>query len=98
MVWSEVECLVPTDDDCKYLDVKWRMPTWRVLVLQHAPVDVWVVKEREIGNAGEQVHCRTHLGHLLSPGDIVLGSVPLSLSGFLITCAQCCNASVILLL
>lgn len=46
-------------------------------VLQHAPADVWVVKEREIGNADQQVHCRTHLSHLLTPGDVVLGSVQL---------------------
>jgi len=46
-----------------------------VLVLQHTPADVWLVKEREIGTADQQVHCRSHLGHLLAPGDVVLGSV-----------------------
>jgi len=45
-------------------------------LLQHVPADVWVVKERELGSADcQQVHCRTHLGHLLTAGDIVLGSV-----------------------
>jgi len=46
-----------------------------VVVLQHAPADVWVVKESELGSSDQQVHCRTHLGHLLGPGDVVLGLV-----------------------
>jgi len=50
-----------------------------VLVLQHAPADVWVVKETEFGNSDQHVHCRTHLGRLLTPGDVVLGSVQLTL-------------------
>jgi nonsense-mediated mRNA decay protein 3 len=41
--------------------------------LKHVLADVWVVKESELGNTEQQIHCRTHLGHLLSPGDIVLG-------------------------
>jgi len=43
-------------------------------MLQHVLADVWVVKESELGNSESQVHCRTHLGHLLAPGDVVLGS------------------------
>jgi hypothetical protein len=41
--------------------------------LQHTLADVWVVKESELGSSENHVHCRTHLGHLLAPGDIVLG-------------------------
>lgn len=43
------------------------------VVFQHVLADVWVIKECELGNTDNQVHCRTHLGHLLSPGDIALG-------------------------
>ena len=46
-----------------------------VLVLQHAPANVWVVKESELGSSDQQIHCRTYLGHLLCPGDVVLGLV-----------------------
>jgi len=36
--------------------------------------DVWVVRSYEIGQPDAQVfHCRTHLGRLLRPGDIVYG-------------------------
>ena len=56
-------------------------------VLQHALADVWVVKEREIGNADQQVHCRTHLGHLLTPGDVVLGSVLTACFSRVISCS-----------
>ena len=57
-----------------------------MLVLQHAPADVWVVKESELGSSGQQIHCRTHLGHLLCPGDVVLGLVhTLSLASLCLT-------------
>lgn len=46
-----------------------------VLVLQHALANVWVVKENELGSSDQQIHCRTHLGHLLCSGDVVLGLV-----------------------
>ena len=36
---------------------------------------MWVVKESELGSSDQQVHCRTHLGHLLCPGDVTLGLV-----------------------
>lgn len=56
-----------------------------MFVLQHVPADVWVAKESELGNSDQQVHCRTHLGHLLSAGDVVLGSVQL-MSSQLFSC------------
>ena len=40
-------------------------------MLQHLPADVYVVKANSMGDT--PTHCRTHLGHLLSPGDSVLG-------------------------
>jgi hypothetical protein len=38
---------------------------------QHMPADVYVVKSNAMGDT--PTHCRSHLGHLLSPGDTVLG-------------------------
>ena len=35
--------------------------------------DVWVVKASEVGMNEGHTHCKTHLGHLLSVGDSVLG-------------------------
>lgn len=36
--------------------------------------DAWVVKTSQLGKYEENaIHCRTHLGHLLQPGDTVLG-------------------------
>jgi len=67
-------------------------------LLQHSPADVWVVKERELGSDDHQVHCRTHLGHLLTPGDVVLGSVQLvSLESLDVSvfCCCCCCCSVV---
>uniref|UniRef100_A0A4W3K2P1 60S ribosomal export protein NMD3 n=1 Tax=Callorhinchus milii TaxID=7868 RepID=A0A4W3K2P1_CALMI len=41
---------------------------------RHTLADVWVQKTSEM-NTNQQYHCRTHLGHLLNHGDLVLGSV-----------------------
>lgn len=38
---------------------------------KHVLADVWVCKANEVGT--NEVHTRTHLGHLLKPGDTVLG-------------------------
>lgn len=35
--------------------------------------DVWVVKSTNLGNDEDTIHCRTHLGHILQPGDTALG-------------------------
>ncbi|XP_069474573.1 60S ribosomal export protein NMD3 isoform X2 [Ambystoma mexicanum] len=39
---------------------------------KHTLAEVWVQKTSEM-NTSQQYHCRTHLGHLLNPGDLVLG-------------------------
>ncbi|MEE6501190.1 hypothetical protein FKM82_004093 [Ascaphus truei] len=39
---------------------------------KHTLSEVWVQKTSEM-NTSQQYHCRTHLGHLLNPGDLVLG-------------------------
>ncbi|KAK2160138.1 hypothetical protein LSH36_139g02023 [Paralvinella palmiformis] len=41
--------------------------------VKHVLADVWVIKVSELGSTEQQYHCRTHLGHLLNCGDIVLG-------------------------
>jgi len=38
---------------------------------RHILADVWIVKSSEIG-VDNQIHTRSHLGHLLKPGDTVL--------------------------
>ncbi|XP_014665717.1 PREDICTED: 60S ribosomal export protein NMD3-like, partial [Priapulus caudatus] len=40
---------------------------------RHILADVYVCKATELGMSDSQYHCRTHLGHLLHPGDSVLG-------------------------
>ena len=35
--------------------------------------DVWVVPVNELGVSDKQIHCRSHLGHLLHTGDTVWG-------------------------
>ncbi|CAB3222820.1 unnamed protein product [Arctia plantaginis] len=40
---------------------------------KHVIADVWVVKASELGLDVNPVHTKTHLGHILKPGDTVLG-------------------------
>lgn len=40
---------------------------------KHVLSDVWVVRAAELGTSGQQYYCRSHLGHLLQPGDSVMG-------------------------
>ena len=42
-------------------------------LFQHVLADAWVVKSSELGLTEDTIHCRTYLGHLLQPGDTVLG-------------------------
>ncbi|GIY94131.1 60S ribosomal export protein NMD3, partial [Caerostris extrusa] len=42
---------------------------------KHVLSDVWVVRSSELGLTESFMHSRTHLGHLLKPGDSVLGSL-----------------------
>ncbi|XP_023028053.2 60S ribosomal export protein NMD3 [Leptinotarsa decemlineata] len=39
----------------------------------HVLADIWVVKASELGINENTIHTRTHLGHILQPGDSVLG-------------------------
>ncbi|XP_033119086.1 60S ribosomal export protein NMD3-like [Anneissia japonica] len=40
---------------------------------KHLLADVWVQRSQDLGISDVQIHCRTHLGHLLNVGDSVLG-------------------------
>lgn len=40
---------------------------------KHVLADVWLVRTSELGLNDNMVHSRTHLGHVLKPGDAVLG-------------------------
>lgn len=40
---------------------------------KHVVAEVWIVKSCELGMNDSNIHTKTHLGHLLKPGDTVLG-------------------------
>ncbi|XP_012231936.1 60S ribosomal export protein NMD3 [Linepithema humile] len=40
---------------------------------KHVIADVWLVKSSELGINNNSIHTRTHLGHVLKPGDSALG-------------------------
>uniref|UniRef100_A0A0K0FHI4 60S ribosomal export protein NMD3 n=1 Tax=Strongyloides venezuelensis TaxID=75913 RepID=A0A0K0FHI4_STRVS len=41
---------------------------------KHVLADVWLVRSNQVGQSGaQQFSARTHIGHLLNPGDLVLG-------------------------
>lgn len=40
---------------------------------RHVLADVWLVKASELGTNDSTIHTRTHLGHVLKPGDSVMG-------------------------
>lgn len=40
---------------------------------KHVLADLWVAKMSDLGVNDQQYFCKTHLGHLLNPGDTVLG-------------------------
>lgn len=44
-------------------------------MFQHVLADVWLVKASELGINEDTIHTRTHLGHLLKPGDSVMALV-----------------------
>lgn len=40
---------------------------------KHVLADIWVLKASDLGVNDNPIHTRTHLGHVLKPGDSVLG-------------------------
>lgn len=43
------------------------------LSFRHVLADVWVIRACDLGTHENYTHCRTHLGHLIKPGDTVMG-------------------------
>lgn len=39
-------------------------------------MDLWVTRSKDVGMMDQQTHVRSHLGHLLHPGDTALGWAP----------------------
>jgi nonsense-mediated mRNA decay protein 3 len=42
-------------------------------LVKHELADVWIMRSNEIGVTDNQLHTKTHLGHLLNIGDLCLG-------------------------
>lgn len=52
---------------------KKKFPGQGMVSNKHVISDVWIVKSSELGINDNTIHTRTHLGHVLKPGDSVLG-------------------------
>ncbi|KAI4459679.1 nonsense-mediated mrna decay protein 3 [Holotrichia oblita] len=61
----DIECIM-------YKDKK-SFPGQGSISTRHVTADIWLVKASELGVNDNTIHTRTHLGHLLKPGDLVLG-------------------------
>lgn len=48
-------------------------PGQGTISMKHVLADAWIVKASELGLNDNTIHTRTHLGHILKPGDSVLG-------------------------
>lgn len=48
-------------------------PGQGTISMKHVLADAWIVKASELGINDNTIHTRTHLGHVLKPGDSVLG-------------------------
>lgn len=40
---------------------------------RHVVADIWLIRTTELGLTSDTIHTRTHLGHLVHPGDTVMG-------------------------
>lgn len=64
------------------------------LYFQHTLAEVWVQKTSEM-DTSQQYHCRTHLGHLLSIGDLVMGYEPKNLFRMINIVEECSSSRVV---
>lgn len=55
------------DKDRKYF------PGQGSVSMKHILADAWIVKASDLGTNDNTIHTRTHLGHILKPGDSVMG-------------------------
>lgn len=59
--------------DIEILRDRKQFPGQGPISFKHVVADVWIVKSSELGITDSNIHTRTHLGHLLRPGDTVMG-------------------------
>lgn len=59
--------------DIEIITNRHQFPGQGPISFKHVTADVWVVKSSELGINDATIHTKTHLGHLLKPGDAVLG-------------------------
>lgn len=55
-----------------YKDKKF-FPGQGAISVKHVNADIWLVRPSDLGIDESGTHTRTHLGHILKPGDTVLG-------------------------
>lgn len=59
--------------DIEIIKNRKQFPGQGFVSFKHVVADVWLVKSSELGISEEYIHTKTHLGHLLKPGDTVMG-------------------------
>lgn len=67
-----VEYTVMDIEPIKFKDRKF-FPGQGSISNKHIIADVWLVRSCDLGISDNSIHTRTHLGHILKPGDAVLG-------------------------
>ncbi|CAK9807411.1 60S ribosomal export protein NMD3 [Anthophora plagiata] len=67
-----IEYTVMDVEPIKFKDRKF-FPGQGTISNKHVIADVWLVKSCDLGINDSLIHTRTHLGHILKPGDTVLG-------------------------
>ncbi|CAD1475981.1 unnamed protein product, partial [Heterotrigona itama] len=67
-----IEYTVMDIEQIKYKDRKF-FPGQGAISHKHVIADVWLVRSSDLGLNENLIHTRTHLGHILKPGDTVLG-------------------------
>lgn len=59
--------------DIEIIKERKQFPGQGPVSFKHVIADIWLVKSSELGINDSTIHTKTHLGHLLKPGDAVLG-------------------------
>lgn len=59
--------------DVEPLEQRHSFPGQGPISQRHVVADCWLIRTSELGLTNDTIHTRTHLGHLLHPGDTVLG-------------------------
>ncbi|XP_012143485.1 60S ribosomal export protein NMD3 isoform X2 [Megachile rotundata] len=67
-----IEYIVMDIEPIKFKDRKF-FPGQGSISSKHIIADVWLVRSCDLGISDNSIHTRTHLGHILKPGDTVLG-------------------------